>query len=80
MLWKKRTATVLASLLVIHVLAHIDRNMLLGFSPQIIADLKISNHPEPPLAFPASDMNALRAERLKCLRNAARHRRSASNR
>ncbi|NEV03130.1 MFS transporter, partial [Bradyrhizobium sp. UFLA 03-164] len=30
-------------LLVIHVLAHIDRNMLLGFSPQIITDLKISN-------------------------------------
>ncbi|MFB9261887.1 MFS transporter [Bradyrhizobium erythrophlei] len=43
MLWKKRPTAVLASLLVIHVLAHIDRNMLLGFSPQIIADLKISN-------------------------------------
>jgi len=43
MLSKKSPAAVLASLLVIHVLAHIDRNMLLGFSPQIIADLKISN-------------------------------------
>ena len=43
MLWKKRPAAVLASLLVIHVLAQIDRNMLLGFSPQIIEDLKISN-------------------------------------
>ncbi|MCC8966249.1 MFS transporter [Bradyrhizobium sp. Pear76] len=43
MLWKKSPAAVLAGLLVIHVLAHIDRNMLLGFSPQVIADLKISN-------------------------------------
>ncbi|NEU95819.1 MFS transporter [Bradyrhizobium uaiense] len=43
MLWKKRPTAVLAGLLVIHVLAHIDRNMLLGFSPQIITDLKISN-------------------------------------
>lgn len=33
----------LAGLLFIHLLAHIDRNMLLGFSPQIIADLGISN-------------------------------------
>ena len=27
----------------IHMLAHIDRNMLLGFSPQITADLSLSN-------------------------------------
>lgn len=43
MFWKKSPAAVLASLLVIHLLAQIDRNMLLGFSPQIIADLHISN-------------------------------------
>jgi MFS family permease len=29
--------------LAIHLLAHIDRNMLLGFSPQIIGDLGLSN-------------------------------------
>ena len=33
----------LIALLVIHVIAHIDRNMLLGFSPQITKDLAISN-------------------------------------
>lgn len=43
MFWKKSPSTVLAGLLVIHLLAHVDRNMLLGFSPQIIADLNISN-------------------------------------
>lgn len=43
MFWKKSPAAVLASLLVIHLLAQIDRNMLLGFSPQIIADLHLSN-------------------------------------
>ncbi|MGF6633912.1 MFS transporter [Paraburkholderia sp. MM6662-R1] len=43
MFWKKSPSAVLASLLVIHLLAHIDRNMLLGFSPQIIKDLALSN-------------------------------------
>lgn len=41
--WKDRPVSVLAGLLLMHVLAHIDRNMLLGFSPQIIAELKLSN-------------------------------------
>jgi predicted MFS family arabinose efflux permease len=43
MFWKKSPPAVLAVLLVIHLLAHIDRNMLLGFSPQIIKDLALSN-------------------------------------
>jgi predicted MFS family arabinose efflux permease len=43
MFWKKSPAAVLASLLVIHLLAHIDRNMLLAFSPQIIRDLALSH-------------------------------------
>lgn len=43
MFWKKSPNAVLASLLVIHVLAHIDRNMLLGFSPQVIKDLALNN-------------------------------------
>jgi predicted MFS family arabinose efflux permease len=43
MFWKKSPSAVLGSLLLIHLLAHIDRNMLLGFSPQIIADLNLSN-------------------------------------
>ncbi|SAL64460.1 MFS transporter [Caballeronia humi] len=43
MFWKKSPSAVLASLLAIHLLAHIDRNMLLGFSPQIIGDLGLSN-------------------------------------
>jgi predicted MFS family arabinose efflux permease len=43
MFWKKLPYAVLAGLLVIHLLAHIDRNMLLGFSPQIIADIGLSN-------------------------------------
>ncbi|RKE39441.1 sugar phosphate permease [Paraburkholderia sp. BL23I1N1] len=43
MFWKKSPAAVLASLLVIHLLAHIDRNMLLGFSPQITHDLALDH-------------------------------------
>jgi predicted MFS family arabinose efflux permease len=43
MRWKQRPHAVLIALLVIHVIAHIDRNMLLGFSPQITKDLAISN-------------------------------------
>ncbi|MBT9572661.1 MAG: MFS transporter, partial [Pseudomonas umsongensis] len=41
--WKDRPAAVLLGLLLMHVLAHIDRNMLLGFSPQITAELSLSN-------------------------------------
>jgi predicted MFS family arabinose efflux permease len=43
MRWKDHPQAVLIALLVIHVLAHIDRNMLLGFSPQITGDLGLSN-------------------------------------
>lgn len=43
MRWKDNPGGVLIALLVIHVLAHIDRNMLLGFSPQITAELGLSN-------------------------------------
>jgi predicted MFS family arabinose efflux permease len=43
MRWKQSPYAVLVALLVIHVLAHIDRNMLLGFSPQITRDLALSN-------------------------------------
>lgn len=43
MRWKQNPAAVLFALLAVHVIAHIDRNMLLGFSPQITKDLAISN-------------------------------------
>lgn len=43
MFWKKSPAAVLAVLLGIHILGHIDRYVLLGFSPQVIADLSLSN-------------------------------------
>lgn len=43
MRWKENPGAVLIALLVIHVLAHIDRNMLLGFSPQITQDLALNN-------------------------------------
>ena len=41
--WKGKPVAVLLGLLLIHVLAHIDRNMLLGFSPQITSDLRLNN-------------------------------------
>lgn len=41
--WKGSPRAVLMGLLVIHVLAHVDRNMLLGFSPQITKDLALTN-------------------------------------
>ncbi|HVN33836.1 MAG TPA: MFS transporter [Casimicrobiaceae bacterium] len=41
--WKGSPRAVLIALLVIHVLAHVDRNMLLGFSPQITQDLALTN-------------------------------------
>lgn len=43
MRWKDRPHAVLIALLVIQVIAHIDRNMLLGFSPQITQDLALGN-------------------------------------
>lgn len=43
MAWKRHPLAVLLALLAIHVLAHVDRNMLLGFSPQLTADLHLSN-------------------------------------
>ncbi|HTP70949.1 MAG TPA: MFS transporter [Burkholderiaceae bacterium] len=43
MRWKDHPQAVLFALLAIHVVAHIDRNMLLGFSPQITRDLALSN-------------------------------------
>jgi predicted MFS family arabinose efflux permease len=43
MRWKDHPRAVLVALLAIHVLAHIDRNMLLGFSPQITRELALSN-------------------------------------
>ncbi|MBN9406482.1 MAG: MFS transporter [Burkholderiales bacterium] len=41
--WKNHPRTVLLALLAAHTLAHIDRNMLLGFAPQITRDLALSN-------------------------------------
>ena len=41
--WKNRPGAMLATLLTIHLLGQIDRNMLLGFSPQITRDLALSN-------------------------------------
>jgi len=43
MRWKESPHAVLIALLVVHVLAHIDRNMLLAFSPQITRELALSN-------------------------------------
>lgn len=43
MQWKKKPVAILMCLLLIHVMAHIDRNMLLGFSPQIVRDLALSH-------------------------------------
>jgi spore maturation protein SpmA len=41
--WKNSPRAVLVALLVIQLVAHVDRNMLLGFSPQITRDLALSN-------------------------------------
>ena len=43
MRWKDHSNSVLLGLLAIHVIAHIDRNMLLAFSPQVTGELAISN-------------------------------------
>jgi predicted MFS family arabinose efflux permease len=40
---KRHPWLVLAALLVLHIIAHIDRNILLGFSPQVTAELALSN-------------------------------------
>ena len=40
---KRHPWLVLAVLLVLHIIAHIDRNILLGFSPHITAELALSN-------------------------------------
>ncbi len=43
MRWKDSPHAVLLALLAVHVIAHVDRNMLLGFAPQITKDLALSN-------------------------------------
>jgi MFS family permease len=43
MVWKKYPGAILATLLLTHILAHIDRNIPLGFSSSLIADLGLSN-------------------------------------
>lgn len=43
MRWQKHPVAVLVVLTTIHLLAHVDRNMLMGFSPQITRDLDLSN-------------------------------------
>jgi predicted MFS family arabinose efflux permease len=40
---KRHPWLVLAALLFLHVIAHVDRNILVGFSPQITAELALSN-------------------------------------
>ena len=41
--WKNKPVAILVGLLLIHVIAHIDRHMLSGFAPQITADLALNN-------------------------------------
>ncbi|TDN58672.1 MFS transporter [Paraburkholderia sp. BL10I2N1] len=41
--WKKYPAAVLLVLLAMHILAQVDRNVLLGFSPQVTRELAIGN-------------------------------------
>lgn len=41
--WKSKPIAVLLGLLLIHVLAHIDRHMLSGFAPQITQELALNN-------------------------------------
>lgn len=43
MSWKNRPAAALAGLLLLHLLAHIDRNMLMAFAPHLIAELQLSH-------------------------------------
>jgi predicted MFS family arabinose efflux permease len=43
MTWKNKPAAILAGLLLIHILAHIDRNLLSGFAPQITQELALNN-------------------------------------
>ncbi len=41
--WKSKPVAVLLGLLIIHVLAHIDRHLLSGFAPQITQELALNN-------------------------------------
>lgn len=41
--WKSKPVAVLIGLLLIHVLAHIDRHLLSGFAPQITQELALNN-------------------------------------
>jgi len=41
--WKYRPIAILAVLFLMHVVGHIDRNLLAAFAPQIMVDLSISN-------------------------------------
>lgn len=41
--WKNKPIAVLVGLLLVHVLAHIDRNLLSGFAPQITQELMLNN-------------------------------------
>jgi predicted MFS family arabinose efflux permease len=41
--WKYRSIALLAMLFLMHLVAHIDRNLLVAFAPQIIGELSISN-------------------------------------
>ncbi len=41
--WKKSPTAVLATLMLINVIGHIDRNMMVAFSPQLTRDLGLSN-------------------------------------
>lgn len=43
MAWKNKPVAVLIGLLLIHILAHIDRHLLSGFAPQITQDLTLNN-------------------------------------
>lgn len=43
MAWKNSPVAVLIGMLIIHVLAHIDRNLLSGFAPQITQELALSS-------------------------------------
>ncbi len=43
MAWKNKPVAVLIGLLLIHVVAHIDRHLLSGFAPQITQDLALNN-------------------------------------
>jgi predicted MFS family arabinose efflux permease len=41
--WKYRSIAILTMLFLMHLVAHIDRNLLVAFAPQIIGELSMSN-------------------------------------